>query len=314
MRARLIALPGPVWTMLLWAGGALLNALALGLWFSPAPGFTGWIVQVVFQVVVIVVLLTLGGSTPTWLLHVILLLQIWAIEALCLLLGDPVSIATWSVGAIGAVLYASYWWHGWVSFAYAVLVSAGMLVVIGITGTWGALGMAWFIITSMSFALALGMNALVGRLERQARRDTLTGLLNRVGLDDYLDLHGRAGRTTLPRALVVVDIDGFKSVNDTRGHQAGDRVLQCVTRAWSSALRPDDLAVRIGGDEFLLLLPHTDVDGARALVTRLRELDGTPWSCGIVDWTDGETFDTAIVRADSLMYEDKARRQESPAP
>ena len=56
------------------------------------------------------------------------------------------------------------------------------------------------------------------------------------------------------------------------------------------------------------------VDGARALVTRLRELDGTPWSCGIVDWTDGETFDTAIVRADSLMYEDKARRQESPAP
>jgi hypothetical protein len=61
MRARLIALPGPVWTMLLWASGALLNALALGLWFSPAPGFTGWIVQVVFQVVVIVVLLTLGA-------------------------------------------------------------------------------------------------------------------------------------------------------------------------------------------------------------------------------------------------------------
>ena len=92
MRARLIALPGPVWTMLLWAGGALLNALALGLWFSPAPGFTGWIVQVVFQVVVIIVLLTLAGSTPTWLLHVILLLQIWAIEALCVLLGVPMAV------------------------------------------------------------------------------------------------------------------------------------------------------------------------------------------------------------------------------
>lgn len=229
------------------------------------------------------------------------------------MLGDPVSIATWSIGAIGAVLYASYWWHGWVSYAYVAIVSVGLLVVMVVTGTSGELGMAWVIVTTMSLALALGLNALVGRLESQARHDTLTGLLSRAGLDDYFELHPRAGRAELPRSLVVIDIDGFKAVNDADGHECGDRLLQSMAQAWRGALRPDDLAVRTGGDEFLLLLPQTDEQGAAALVQRMREVDETSWSCGIVDWPADEPFDSALRRADLLMYEEKARRRNRPA-
>lgn len=307
MRARIFSLPGPVWTMLLWAVGSLLNAVALGLWFSGAlPDSRAWLLQCAFEVVVIVLLLTLGKRTPLWLLHVILLMQIWSIAALSVMRGDAVSIATWWIGGIGAVLYASYWWHGWVSYAYVAVVSGGLLAVIGITGTGAYLGMAWVIITSMSLALALGLNTLVGRLESQARHDTLTGLLSRGGLDDYFDLHPRVGRAELPRSLVVIDIDGFKAVNDEHGHERGDWLLKSLTQAWRGVLRPDDVAVRTGGDEFALLLPQTGVEGAVSLVRRLRAADPTPWSCGIVDWPADESFDSALSRADLRMYEDKA--------
>lgn len=309
MRARIVSLPGPVWTMLLWAVGSLLNAVALGLWFSgEMPDSRAWLLQCTFEIVVIVLLLVLAQRTPVWLLHVILLMQIWSIAALSVLRGDPVSVATWWIGGIGAVLYASYWWHGWVSYAYVAIVSGGLLVVIGITGTGAYLGMAWVIITSMSLALALGLNTLVGKLETQARHDTLTGLLSRAGLDDYFELHPRAGRAELPRSLVVIDIDGFKAVNDERGHESGDQLLKSLAQAWSGALRPDDLAVRTGGDEFVLLLPQTGVEGALALVRRMHAADPTPWSCGIVDWRADESFDSALRRADLRMYEDKARR------
>ena len=145
----------------------------------------------------------------------------------------------------------------------------------------------------------------MGTNDLRATHDPLTGLLNRIGLEDYLQVHPRAGRTLLPRTIAVIDLDGFKAVNDTRGHVAGDQLLREVGATWRTALRPDDIAVRIGGDEFLLILPQTDAPGARVLIARLREVSPITWSCGITPWLADEDLDSALVRADSLMYQEK---------
>ena len=108
-------------------------------------------------------------------------------------------------------------------------------------------------------------------LEMQARSDPLTGLLNRRGLEGQFDfaiaLARRSGR---PLSLLTVDVDHFKRVNDTHGHGAGDQVLQGLARTLQQRLRRSDVAARIGGEEFVALLPDTGLKEAQATADALR--------------------------------------------
>ncbi|MBI1351762.1 MAG: diguanylate cyclase [Actinomycetales bacterium] len=165
----------------------------------------------------------------------------------------------------------------------------------------------WFALTSMLAGTALALNLVMARRIRDATHDPLTGLLNRNGLDAYLELQGPPGRATLPRTLVSLDLDGFKAINDAHGHLAGDAVLRSMADCLRDVLRPDDVAVRMGGDEFLLVLPQTNTEGARALVERLRLQSPSPFSAGIAPW-DRDAFDPVLRRADEAMYADKAQR------
>jgi diguanylate cyclase (GGDEF)-like protein len=109
------------------------------------------------------------------------------------------------------------------------------------------------------------------RVASQAATDSLTGLANRRSFDDELALEWRrAERVGDPLALILVDLDNFKSVNDDRGHQAGDAVLRRVAAILDSGARNADLAARYGGEEFALLAPDTDLLGATKLADRLR--------------------------------------------
>jgi diguanylate cyclase (GGDEF)-like protein len=109
------------------------------------------------------------------------------------------------------------------------------------------------------------------RVASQAATDSMTGLANRRSFDDELALEWRrAERVGDPLALVLVDLDNFKSVNDGRGHQAGDAVLRRVAAILESGARNADLAARYGGEEFALLAPETDLLGATKLAERLR--------------------------------------------
>jgi diguanylate cyclase (GGDEF)-like protein len=109
------------------------------------------------------------------------------------------------------------------------------------------------------------------RVASQAATDSLTGLANRRSFDDELALEWRrAERVGDPLALVLVDLDNFKSINDDRGHQAGDAVLRRVAAILDSGARNADLAARYGGEEFALLAPETDLLGATKLADRLR--------------------------------------------
>jgi diguanylate cyclase (GGDEF)-like protein len=107
--------------------------------------------------------------------------------------------------------------------------------------------------------------------ERRAATDSLTGLPNRRGLDDTLKLMvAQAARTVSPLAVVLLDLDQFKRVNDLFGHDRGDEILAAVGVALRGSVRESDFVGRYGGEEFLLLLPATDIDGALRVAELVR--------------------------------------------
>jgi diguanylate cyclase (GGDEF)-like protein len=109
------------------------------------------------------------------------------------------------------------------------------------------------------------------RLEEMALTDALTGLFNRRYLFERLDAEfARAKRYRAPLSCIMVDVDHFKRINDTFGHQTGDEVLKGVADILKSFTRVSDVAARFGGEEFLLLLPGTDLEGARLTAEKLR--------------------------------------------
>jgi diguanylate cyclase (GGDEF)-like protein len=112
-------------------------------------------------------------------------------------------------------------------------------------------------------------------LDLISRTDALTGLYNRRHLEEYLvQLLSAARRHGHPMALLMLDIDHFKAVNDTAGHAAGDAVLREVAARVRSTVRREDIPGRWGGEEFLLLLPYLGAEGVRALGERLRRCVG----------------------------------------
>jgi diguanylate cyclase (GGDEF)-like protein len=178
---------------------------------------------------------------------------------------------------------------------------------------------ALIVLTFMAAACGVLLNWRLRTATTEALRDPLTGLPNRVLLDDRIEQALRRSRRSGEHfALIVVDLDGFKDVNDVRGHRAGDAVLRTLARRFEAILRASDTVARVGGDEFVILSMETDSDDtAAALVSRLRHalrqpfrIDGTAIEIdGSVGWAvfpgDGVTSDELLSRADGQMYATK---------
>ena len=168
-------------------------------------------------------------------------------------------------------------------------------------------------------ACGIALDLRLRRAESQALRDPLTGLPNRALLDDRIEQALRsASRTSESFTLIVVDLDGFKDVNDVRGHSAGDAVLRSLARRFESVVRASDTVARVGGDEFVVLsLGTRDDEQAAALVGRLRHSLRRPFHHegaaieidGSVGWAiypaDGATAHELLERADGQMYATK---------
>lgn len=163
--------------------------------------------------------------------------------------------------------------------------------------------------------LAFSVTALqdIGELRRIATTDALTALPNRTAaVEAYARERLIAERNRAPLAVVLVDFDRFKSINDQHGHRAGDTVLRDGSAAIVAALRRVDIVARWGGEELLALLPATDAIGAAHAIEQalaaVRALDfgGTPaqvtFSAGVVVAAPDETLDDVIARADVLLY------------
>jgi diguanylate cyclase (GGDEF)-like protein/PAS domain S-box-containing protein len=147
--------------------------------------------------------------------------------------------------------------------------------------------------------------ALIEEVQLLARSDALTGLPNRRALDDQLPREmARALRGGSSLCLAIIDIDHFKTYNDTHGHLAGDRVLRECAGAWDSELRGEDTILRFGGEEFLIVLPDCEPTDAAGIVERLRAAtpSGQTCSAGLAQWRPGESVDDLVARADKAMY------------
>jgi diguanylate cyclase (GGDEF)-like protein len=202
--------------------------------------------------------------------------------------------------------------------AQALLISVGFGVGV-LVGGLPNMGIDWIIVTGTVWSTALVLGRLSESLRQRADTDPLTGLLNRNGfLTAAIRERAIADRTRTCLTLAVLDLDGFKQVNDRHGHAAGDRLLAETASAWRARLRAGDILARHGGDEFVLLLPATSQAEAGEVLERLHGKDlPVRWSIGCSEWLSGERLEAALAHADSDLYRVKqslrARTSEAAA-
>ena len=170
-------------------------------------------------------------------------------------------------------------------------------------------------IVNLSLLYLLIVKNTFGKLLRKAHFDALTGVYNRSALCEIYPLLIKS-EYLKPIGLIVFDIDNFKKINDTYGHLVGDIVLKKVSEVVKKHLRRNDIFARWGGEEFLILLPQTDLEGSLKVAEKLRkaieelnipELKGrkVTASFGITVIKNSETLNEAVLRADEALYEAK---------
>jgi diguanylate cyclase len=237
--------------------------------------------------------------------------------ASALFAGVLVANATTDRGALLAafsypwiMVYAAHFFSRRTSVALAGVISTSFGVALVVNGLPGAF-VEWLLVSCAVFATGVVLGDLGESLRRQADTDYLTGLLNRSGfLAAATRERSVADRSGQPLTLAVLDLDGFKKINDRDGHAAGDRLLAALGRDWRSSLRSGDILARHGGDEFVLLMPCTTPSGAEAVFRRMRAPhDAVSWSCGVSEWLAGESLDAALARADRRLYRAKAKQR-----
>lgn len=189
-------------------------------------------------------------------------------------------------------------------------------------------------ITGMPIQLARAVTALIAtsavlellkmfrdeaevKLMKLAITDSLTGVYNRTKFDaEFSNEFERAKRYKHPLCIVILDIDHFKKVNDTYGHVEGDKVLRKIAKITKSITRENDIFARWGGEEFIILLPESNVEDAKEFADRLRfkiqtsdfeKAKGLTASFGVSHYLEGESGSDFIKRADSALY--KAKEQ-----
>lgn len=222
----------------------------------------------------------------------------------------PISLAAWGAGRRGALTIALLCSLGWLTSNQL----AGMRFSVGVW-TLNLISQ-----TAAFVAVAYLMSTLRFALERErtlSRTDALTKLANsRAFYEEAERMVSRSRRHRRALSLAYVDVDDFKKVNDSLGHQGGDKVLQAIAGVLQAAVRSGDLVARLGGDEFAILLEETDQDGARSFLTRTREqlrdaLATSPRkvtiSVGAVTFASPpRELSMLVQKADALMYAAKS--------
>ena len=173
----------------------------------------------------------------------------------------------------------------------------------------------------------LQIQDLSDRFEQQARRDPLTGLPNRRGMREHLEYEkARNIRSKQNMALLLCDLDHFKRINDTYGHEAGDTVLKQISDTFAKSLRKQDIVARWGGEEFLFMLPETNVHEGFILAEKIRNKvinsdfhhNNRKITCtislGVSEVAQDQSIDDAINLADHFLYQAKEQGRNQTLP
>ncbi len=221
----------------------------------------------------------------------------------------PVLLASWTVGRKAGLLIAAVGMLAWF-FADASLRQEGFNNPVAY---WNALMRLGFFVTAA--LLLASLKSALDRERNAARIDSLTGLANyRAFYEDAEAEVARARRYSHPLTVAYIDVDNFKIVNDLYGHREGDRLIRKTAQIIRSALRTHDIVARVGGDEFVVLLPETDSKEAEPVFARLlglfhesgkeeKALRHVSASVGVVTFKTAPASVAAMVwAADTLMY------------
>jgi diguanylate cyclase (GGDEF)-like protein len=187
--------------------------------------------------------------------------------------------------------------------------SSGVVHAMGPNGTPpDANDVSYLEITTRRASERIAMLRAFEKSETQARTDPLTGLWNRRSLENRVH---ELARDATPYALAYGDLDHFKILNDTHGHEAGDQALRLFARVLRNSVRPDDITARYGGEEFVIVLPDCPTDVATKILERLREqlaltltngrVPAFTVSFGVASSTDADTFDEVVAIADRAL-------------
>ncbi len=219
----------------------------------------------------------------------------------------PLALLTLLVAVILARLIALPLWQ--------LARKARQLDAPGVSSELGAVHAWYFEAGQMKRALLTGIRVVqdkIGRLKSEVQTDPLTQLLNRRGLSAVLDFYQTMRQ---PFAVLALDIDHFKRVNDSWGHDVGDRVIRQVAQTLSASARQSDVVCRNGGEEFLMLLPLTDIEEARRIAERVRVSIAEVWiadvgsitiSAGVAVWPGKDLpLEQSLKQADDALYQAK---------
>jgi len=236
----------------------------------------------------LVIALLLGASR---------VLRLWAFQLILFSKTTLISVAIYFSGGITSTyvmfyvlvaLYACYFFSRTWAAIHIAFAGLAYGTVILAHGAGDAPFARW--LTTIGTLLVAGslirmlkerVERLIERLQDAARTDVLTGLLNRRGFQELFENElERSKRNGRPVSILVGDIDGFKGLNDRYGHKAGDRALEKVSTVLMTAKRQIDIAARIGGEEFAIIVPETEDHGAYILAERLRRAVAQAFSNG----------------------------------
>ena len=340
--------PGPgVWTVAAICSGlgfvAVVMRPALGDFTSPINN-TLLVGAALLHIEGLLRFKRLPGANGRWMwwapvmLLVVIISSVYAADARTrYALLDPVVVLVLLATAVVLIKRTEGRWRVLYGVCAAFVGLAGLGLAVRATLSWWApadammqdhpvMGLVFILLLTHNLAWICGMSLAVNlsvqeRLQQLALNDPLTGLANRRQLDSIAaQALRRAQRRGEHVAVVVLDLDGFKGLNDRHGHAAGDSVLREVAQRARQATRDTDLVARLGGDEFVVLLEASSEDAVLAAVARLRSaldasplFDGPPTPVGVSMGVacfpaDGDNLVALLREADGRMYGQKRER------